>query len=148
MIRPDGTERPVTHAAKAFIEELGPYKERLMNAYAPAPKIAIWKSRKNEIYQFAAYRSLNSYADSIDSYTDALHALNHNFAFIDHKMLTEQALDGSEAYHNFDIEPRRYAEDRYVREAMFGGAFGAFGTEGCHFFDRNHPAYLRIAAIA
>lgn len=61
---------------------------------------------------------------------------------------TEQALDGSEAYHDYDIEPRRYAEDRYVREAMFGGAFGAFGTEGCHFFNRNHPTYLRIAAIA
>ncbi len=61
---------------------------------------------------------------------------------------TEQALDGSEAYHDFDIEPRRYAEDRYVREAMFGGAFGAFGTQGCHFFNEDHPTYLRIAAIA
>jgi len=96
VIRPDGTERPVTHAAKEFIEKLAPYKDRLMNAYAPAPRIAIWKSRKNEIYQFAAYRNLNSYADSIDGYTDALHVLNHSFVFIDHKMLTEQDLDGVE----------------------------------------------------
>jgi len=96
VIRPDGTERPVTHAARVFIEKLTPYKERLMNAYTPAPKIAVWKSRKNEIYQFAAYRNLNTYAESIDSYTDALHALNHNFAFIDHKMLTGQDLDGVE----------------------------------------------------
>ncbi|MFN8484208.1 MAG: alpha-amylase family glycosyl hydrolase [Anaerolineae bacterium] len=61
---------------------------------------------------------------------------------------TEQALDGNEDYHDFSVEPKRYAEDRYVREAMFGGAFGAFGTSGCHFFNPNHPTYLRIAAIA
>jgi glycosidase len=61
---------------------------------------------------------------------------------------TEQALDGSEAYHDYSIEPTRFAEDRYVREAMFGGAFGAFETEGCHFFNPDHPTYLRIAAIA
>ncbi|MFN8475670.1 MAG: alpha-amylase family glycosyl hydrolase [Anaerolineae bacterium] len=61
---------------------------------------------------------------------------------------TEQAFDGNEDYHDYSIEPKRYAEDRYVREAMFGGAFGAFGTSGCHFFNPNHPTYLRIAAIA
>jgi hypothetical protein len=31
---------------------------------------------------------------------------------------------------------------------MFGGPFGAFETTGCHFFNPNHPTYLRIAAIA
>lgn len=61
---------------------------------------------------------------------------------------TEQAFDGSEAYHDFEIEPRRFAEDRYVREAMFGGDFGAFGAQECHFFNPDHPTYLRIAAIA
>jgi glycosidase len=61
---------------------------------------------------------------------------------------TEQALDGNEDYHDYSIEPRRFAEDRYIREAMFGGAFGAFGTAGCHFFNPNHPTYLRIAAMA
>lgn len=66
---------------------------------------------------------------------------------------TEQAFDGSEAYHDLSIEglgsdgkiPDR---DRYVRESMFGGTFGAFGTGGCHFFDPSHPTYLRVAAIA
>jgi hypothetical protein len=66
---------------------------------------------------------------------------------------TEQGFDGSEAYHDTGIEPRGgdgkipFA-DRYVREAMFGAGFGAFGTTGCHFFDPDHPTYLRIAAIA
>ncbi|HEY0156916.1 MAG TPA: alpha-amylase family glycosyl hydrolase [Thermoanaerobaculia bacterium] len=51
---------------------------------------------------------------------------------------TEQAFDGS-ALND---------DDRFIREAMFGGTFGAFGTSGCHFFDPAHPSYLRIAAIA
>jgi glycosidase len=66
---------------------------------------------------------------------------------------TEQAFDGSVAYHDDSIEPRDQDqkapfEDRYIREAMFGGSFGAFETEGCHFFNPDHPTYLRIAAIA
>jgi len=61
---------------------------------------------------------------------------------------TEQAFDGTEDYHDYRVEPKRFAEDRYVREDMFGGPFGAFGTAGCHFFNPDHPTYLRIAAIA
>ncbi|KEF40738.1 MAG: alpha-amlyase [Cyanobium sp. CACIAM 14] len=60
---------------------------------------------------------------------------------------TEQAFDGNEGYHDYGIEPHRFGEDRYVREGMFGGPFGAFATSGCHFFDTSHPTYLRIAAI-
>jgi glycosidase len=61
---------------------------------------------------------------------------------------TEQAFDGNEGYHDYSIEPSRFGEDRYIREDMFGGPFGAFETTGCHFFNPNHPTYLRIAAIA
>ncbi|HIK43233.1 alpha-amylase family glycosyl hydrolase [Thermoleptolyngbya sp. M55_K2018_002] len=61
---------------------------------------------------------------------------------------TEQALDGSESDHDYGIEPQHAYIDRYIRECMFGGKFGAFGTEGCHFFNPQHPTYLRIAAIA
>jgi glycosidase len=61
---------------------------------------------------------------------------------------TEQAFDGSEDYHDYAAEKTRFAEDRYVREAMFGAEFGAFRTKGCHFFNPNHPTYLRVAAIA
>ena len=61
---------------------------------------------------------------------------------------TEQAFDGNEGYHDYAIEPNRFGEDRYIREDMFGGPFGAFATSGCHFFDSGHPTYLRIAAIA
>ena len=65
---------------------------------------------------------------------------------------TEQAFDGSVDQHDREIDPSGpdgipYG-DRYLRECMFGGTFGAFQTEGCRFFDREHPTYLRVAALA
>src|SRR5439155_2049988 len=66
---------------------------------------------------------------------------------------TEQAFTGAEFIHDETHEPngadgKRPFPERYVRECMFGGTFGAFETAGCHFFDREHPTYKRIAAIA
>jgi hypothetical protein len=37
--------------------------------------------------------------------------------------------------------------DRYLREAMFGGEFGAFRTRGVHFFDENNRVYQELAKI-
>ncbi|MGP1385932.1 MAG: alpha-amylase family glycosyl hydrolase [Thainema sp.] len=37
--------------------------------------------------------------------------------------------------------------DRYIREAMFGGEFGAFRSKGVHFFDDNNPVYQELAKI-
>lgn len=37
--------------------------------------------------------------------------------------------------------------DRYIREAMFGGAFGAFRSKGRHFFDERHPVYQSMAQV-
>ncbi|MBP2660658.1 MAG: alpha-amlyase [Firmicutes bacterium] len=66
---------------------------------------------------------------------------------------TEQAFDGTCDRHDANIEPLNEAgnipyDDRYIRESMFGGTFGAFETKDCHFFNSEHPAYIRISAIA
>lgn len=37
--------------------------------------------------------------------------------------------------------------DRYIREAMFGGDFGAFRSRGRHCFDETHPLYRSLAAV-
>ncbi len=37
--------------------------------------------------------------------------------------------------------------EKYVREAMFGGDFGAFRTRNRHFFNENHPIYTEVAKI-
>ncbi len=49
---------------------------------------------------------------------------------------TEQGFDG-EGDH-----------DKYIRECMFGGSFGAFRTSGRHFFNENHPVYREFSRLA
>ncbi|MCI0455307.1 MAG: alpha-amylase [Candidatus Dadabacteria bacterium] len=49
---------------------------------------------------------------------------------------TEQGFDGGGDH------------DSYVRECMFGGAWGAFDSTGHHFFNPAHPIYRSIAKIA
>ncbi len=48
---------------------------------------------------------------------------------------TEQGFDGSGN------------REKYVRESMFGGEFGAFKTRGKHFFDENNPLYLNLSRM-
>jgi glycosidase len=48
---------------------------------------------------------------------------------------SEQALDG------------RGGEDRYIREAMFGGAFGAFRSRDRHVFDERAAIYRELSKI-
>lgn len=48
---------------------------------------------------------------------------------------TEQAFDGAGG------------SDRYLREAMFGGEFGAFRSRGRHFFDEDGSIYQELARI-
>lgn len=52
---------------------------------------------------------------------------------------TEQAFDGS---GSGDMD------DRYIREAMFGGKFGAFRSKGLHFFDKNHKVYQAVSELS
>jgi len=51
---------------------------------------------------------------------------------------TEQGFNG----HSFGNE------DRYIREAMFGGEFGSFESKGVHFFNESHPVYAEFAKLA
>jgi glycosidase len=37
--------------------------------------------------------------------------------------------------------------DRYLREAMFGGDFGAFRSRGRHFFNEDGPAYRALSRV-
>jgi glycosidase len=38
--------------------------------------------------------------------------------------------------------------DTAIRESMFGGTWGAFGTVGMHFFNPEHPVYRAISKLA
>ena len=48
---------------------------------------------------------------------------------------SEQGLDGAGG------------NDRYIREALFGGDFGAFRSRGHHCFDEAHPLYVQLARL-
>ena len=39
------------------------------------------------------------------------------------------------------------AADRYIRESMFGGKFGAFRTRDRHFFNEKHPGYVELSKM-
>jgi glycosidase len=41
----------------------------------------------------------------------------------------------------------RGGSDRYIRESMFGGEFGAFRTRGVHFFDEDNRVYQELAKV-
>jgi glycosidase len=47
----------------------------------------------------------------------------------------------------FDGEGAGDAGDRYIREAMFGGDFGAFRSHGHHFFNEDQPLYRELAKV-
>ena len=49
---------------------------------------------------------------------------------------TEQGFDG------------KGGNDRYIRESMFGGNFGAFRSKGVHFFKEENPWFPEISKIA
>ena len=53
---------------------------------------------------------------------------------------TEQGFDGG--------APPGPCRDTHIRECMFGGTWGAFGTSHMHFFNPHHPLYRSIASIA
>jgi len=53
---------------------------------------------------------------------------------------------GSE--QKFDGNGSGDGSDEYIREAMFGGPFGAFRSKGRHFFDVSATVYKEVAKIA
>jgi len=54
---------------------------------------------------------------------------------------TEQSFDGYS-------EPPPAPADAFIREAMFGGAFGSFRSKNRHFFDENAPGYRIIKDLS
>lgn len=62
---------------------------------------------------------------------------------------TEQEFDGHGEYQGKDVNgnDKYNNSDKYIREAMFGGEFGAFKTQNQHFFNEQKPLYKEIAQL-
>jgi hypothetical protein len=56
---------------------------------------------------------------------------------------TEQLFDGAGS----DGSPG-HSSDQYIRETMFGGAYGAFRSTGVHFFSEEGVVYKKLGEVA
>lgn len=55
---------------------------------------------------------------------------------------SEQGFDGQG-----DDDGKGHAADQYIREAMFGGGFGAFRSHGKHCFDESNTIYTEVGKV-
>jgi beta-galactosidase len=132
LVRPDGTPRPATVAAREFWSGLQPHAGRLMSCSGPVPRVAIWKSRRNELFHFASDGDFAKLADAVEAYTEALYWNSVPCKYVDSKLLENGGLDGIRLLimpSGYCLsEPEARALDRWVRgggvllsEAHLGG---------------------------
>ncbi|HOS44499.1 MAG TPA: beta-galactosidase, partial [Armatimonadota bacterium] len=138
LVRLDGADRPVTHAARGFWEAIRPHAEALLEARPARPQVAIWKSRKNEIFHFCTQNTVQTLNAAIEAYTQALYWRSVPFTYINDAMLADGALDGIRLLIMpccyYLTQPEIDALDRWVRaggillnEAHLAGYNGTTG---------------------
>jgi beta-galactosidase len=138
LVRPDGSPRPVTAAARQFWATLRPHAAALREAFPETAAVGIWRSRKNEIFHFATQGTVTPFSTAVDAYVNALYWDNLPCRIISGEMLAAAALDGlrllilPSAYYL--TEPEAAALDGWVRaggvllcEAHLGGYNGSSG---------------------
>jgi len=94
LVRLDGSDRPVTHAARDFWHALRPYADALLHAHPPHPRVGIWKSRKNEIFHFCIQDTVQTLNAAIDAYTQALYWRSIPVEYVSGQRLATGELDG------------------------------------------------------
>jgi len=94
LINPDGSDRAVTKAAKTLWTKLATFSEKLMNCFPKPAEIGIWKSRKNEIFQFCLNKNFNSLADNTNAYAEVFYWNSYNYRYINETMLETGDLAG------------------------------------------------------
>jgi beta-galactosidase len=119
LVRLDGTDRPVTQAARDFWATLRPHADALLRARPASPRVGIWKSRKNEIFHFCTQDSVAPLAAAVEAYTQALYWRSLPFGYVPGQRLEAGDLDGLRLlilpcpYYLTDAEAA--ALDRWVR---------------------------------
>jgi beta-galactosidase len=131
LVHTDGTPRPVTHHAVEFIEKIAPYREALLQAKRQPARVAIWRSRRNEVFQFCRSGGLDQLYATLKSYADILYSLSVPFCFID----TEQLCSGLADDIDLLIMPQPYYLEQ--REA---DALDAFIHQGKVIISEGHLA--------
>jgi beta-galactosidase len=94
LVNLDGSDREITRAARTFWETLSPYAGRLMESQPATPRIGIWKSRKNEIFQYCMHGTLDSLMENVNGYASTLYWNSYAYRFISGDMLARGELEG------------------------------------------------------
>lgn len=68
LVRPDGSDRPLTAAVEAFRNTIGPYLPTIAATGPEEPVAGIWSGRKNELFHWAAMRSAETPAEALEAY--------------------------------------------------------------------------------
>ncbi len=138
LVKPDGSDRPITSAVREFWATIKPHAEALLAASPEPPAVGLWKSRKNEIFHFAMHGSLAPLIQSVEGYLNALYWSSLPCRIVSEAMLAAGELEGIRLL----IMPSCYyltegeagALDRWVRgggvllcEAHLGGYNGTTG---------------------
>lgn len=113
VAKPDGSIGSIGIAAEKFWRHLHPYVKDIMSVSAPKPEIAIRKGRKNELFNYSVYGSLDSFGGTLEAYVNALYGMNYNCKFVDDTAL-QHGLDGVKLL----ILPMCYALDRTAADAI------------------------------
>lgn len=140
LINPDGSDRAVTKAAKTLWAKLSPFSDKLMKCFPKSAEIGIWKSRKNEIFQFCLNKNFNSLAENTNAYAEAFYWNSYNYRYINGSMLENGNLAGIKllilpsCYYMTDQETFRL--DEWIRNggvAIAEAHLAAYsGTTGRH----------------
>ena len=94
IVKPDGSDRAVTRAVRTFGEKLAPHMETLMRTTPEPAQVAIWKSTRNELFEYAARNDLSRLADHIEGYRHWFREHNVATINIDDSLLIQTALEG------------------------------------------------------
>ncbi len=92
LVRPDGSPRPVTKHAERFIRAMEPELPLLLRCRSAAPRVMIYRSRRNDIFQFGCFGNLETFRRSLKQYADTLYRMNVPFGFTDRIDPSECAL--------------------------------------------------------
>jgi beta-galactosidase len=92
LVNLDGTDREVTGAARIFWKTIQPFTSALMKTNPEIPSIGVWKSRKNEIFQYCVNSSLNNLIENVNGYANTLYWNSYSYRYLSGDMLEREEL--------------------------------------------------------
>jgi len=138
LVRPDGSDRPLTLAVGEFWKKLAPHAARLASCGTADAGFGLWRSRRNEFHHAAMHGNLDRLRSSYEAWLKACHWRSLTGRTVDSDAVTQGGLTGlrmlimAEPYYLTQPEADKIAEwveagGVLVSEAHLGGYDGTTG---------------------